>query len=173
MAEHRDIEEAAPGRRREASQLIGPATGQEQQQHDGRREHQRPGDHLPAADAPRHLAAQRIGHGGRERRGGQQQVGPVQIAGTAAGQQRVDQHRRRSRHAAGPEPQGRPLARTSTPAMAVSSGSTASTTAPCEAGAYCMAIVISSGKPTIEQTANAASRGQSRRCGGCGRATAM
>ncbi len=54
--------------------------------------------------------------------------------------------------------------------MAVSSGSTASTTAPCEAGAYCMAIAISSGKPMMEKTANAASRGHSRRCGGCGRA---
>jgi hypothetical protein len=54
--------------------------------------------------------------------------------------------------------------------MAVSSGKTASTTAPCEAGAYCMAIAISSGKPMMEKPAKAASRGHSRRSGGCGRA---
>ena len=54
--------------------------------------------------------------------------------------------------------------------MAVSSGSMASTTAPWEAGACCMAIAISSGKPTMEKAANAASRGHSRRAGGTGRA---
>ena len=34
--------------------------------------------------------------------------------------------------------------------MAVRSGSTANTTAPWLAGAYCMAIAISSGKPMME-----------------------
>src|SRR5262245_6568471 len=59
---------------------------------------------------------------------------------------------------------------TSAPPMAVSSGSTAKTTAPWLAGACCIAIAIRSGKPMMAKSEKAASRGQSRRAGGGGRA---
>jgi hypothetical protein len=99
----------APGRR--AGGPVDRPGKQQQHQHRRRREHQCPGDHFPAADAACHLAGQRIGHGCRERRCREQQVGPVQIAGRVCGEQRIDEHRARSRHPARPKPEGRPLAR--------------------------------------------------------------
>jgi len=106
-AEHRDVEEPGPGGRRRLP--VGrPGKQQQRRQDGGRREYQGPANHLPAADA---AGPERVGHGRRDGRGRQQEIGPLQSTGTAAAHESVKKRTAGAGHGARPKPDRGTLSR--------------------------------------------------------------
>ena len=122
-----------------------------------KRQQQRPGDDLPAAQ--RSATDRRRWHSPPRRTRPREPA--VRRRSRSARRRREAQRSRRPRPPAMPHSQkpkeGRSPANT-TLIAAVASGNIPSTTPPCEAGAVCMAIAESSGKPSTTPAAIATSR---------------
>ena len=160
-AEDRDIGEADPGRRADRRSSYPGMREQRDDRHHRQRQHQRPGDHLPAAEPARQRRALGIAEAAEQDRGHHQQIARDRAAvavWTRAKPATVAAPRTENSQKAG---FGRSPPRR-TPKIAVASGSRPMKTIECAEVMCWSASAVSSGKPTTTPSATMASETRDR-----------